>query len=92
VEDLGIFRSLGQPAIRITPSRTACGRYGPQHRRCGGGDPGAIGGLAITQVYEGEKHFELTVRWAEVYGATSAPSGPSWWAAPDGHRCRWTVG
>jgi hypothetical protein len=27
----------------------------------------AIGGQAITQVFEGEKHFELILRWAEPY-------------------------
>jgi len=27
----------------------------------------AIGGAAVTQVYEGEKHFDLVVRWAEPY-------------------------
>jgi cobalt-zinc-cadmium resistance protein CzcA len=27
----------------------------------------AIGGQAVTQVYEGEKHFDLTVRWLEPY-------------------------
>ncbi len=27
----------------------------------------AIGGSAVTQVYEGEKHFDLVVRWAEPY-------------------------
>jgi cobalt-zinc-cadmium resistance protein CzcA len=27
----------------------------------------AIGGQAVTQVYEGEKHFDLTVRWAQQF-------------------------
>ena len=27
----------------------------------------AVGGQAVTQVYEGEKHFDLTVRWLEPY-------------------------
>jgi len=27
----------------------------------------AIGGAAVTQVYEGEKHFDLVVRWAAPY-------------------------
>ena len=28
VEDLGLFPSLGQPNVRITPDREQCGRYG----------------------------------------------------------------
>jgi cobalt-zinc-cadmium resistance protein CzcA len=67
VADLGIFRSLGQPAIRITPSRTAAGRYGLNTGDVAAVIQAAIGGLAITQVYEGEKHFDLTVRWAEPF-------------------------
>ncbi len=37
VEDLGIFRSLGQPAIRITPLSHADRTLRPQHRRRGCG-------------------------------------------------------
>jgi cobalt-zinc-cadmium resistance protein CzcA len=84
VEDLGIFRSLGQPAIRITPSRTAAGRYGLNTGDVAAVIQAAIGGLAITQVYEGEKHFELTVRWAEVYRRDQRAIRAILVAAPDG--------
>jgi len=63
VEDLGIFRSLGQPNVRITPDRVACGRYGINAGDVGAVVQAAIGGQAVTQVYEGERHFDLTVRW-----------------------------
>jgi heavy metal efflux system protein len=63
VEDLGIFRSLGQPNVRITPDRAACGRYGINAGDVGAVVQAAIGGQAVTQVYEGERHFDLTVRW-----------------------------
>ncbi len=67
VRDLGMFRSLGQPGVRITPDRTQCGRYGLNVGDVAAVVQAAIGGQAITQVYEGEKHFDLTVRWAEPY-------------------------
>jgi heavy metal efflux system protein len=63
VHDLGIFRSLGQPNVRITPDRVACGRYGINAGDVGAVVQAAIGGQAVTQVYEGERHFDLTVRW-----------------------------
>ncbi len=63
MEDLGIFRSLGQPNVRITPDRAACGRYGLNTGDVGAVVQAAIGGQAVTQVYEGEQHFDLTVRW-----------------------------
>jgi heavy metal efflux system protein len=67
VEDLGLFPSLGQPNIRITPDRVQCGRYGLNVGDVETVVQAAIGGQAITQVYEGEKHFDLTVRWAPSF-------------------------
>ena len=64
VEDLGLFPSLGQPNVRITPDRALCGRYGLNVGDVEAVVQAAIGGQAVTQVYEGEKHFDLTVRWA----------------------------
>ena len=43
----------------------------------------AIGGQAVTQVYEGEKHFDLTVRWAPaVPQGPARPSATSWSPRP----------
>jgi cobalt-zinc-cadmium resistance protein CzcA len=67
VADLGIFRSLGQPAIRITPQRTQIGRYGLNTGDVAAVVQAAIGGQVITQVFEGERHFDLILRWAEQY-------------------------
>jgi cobalt-zinc-cadmium resistance protein CzcA len=67
VTDLGMFRSLGQPDVRITPDRVQCGRYGLNVGDVESVVQAAIGGQAVTQVYEGEKHFDLTVRWAPSY-------------------------
>ncbi len=67
VADLGIFRSLGQPAVRITPDRVLAARYGLNVGDVETVVEAAIGGRAVTQVYEQEKHFDLTVRWAPQY-------------------------
>ncbi len=67
VEDLGVFPSLGQPNVRITPDRVQCGRYGLNTGDVEQVVQAAIGGQAVTQVYEGEKFFDLVVRWAPAY-------------------------
>ncbi len=67
VKDLGMFRSLGQPNVKIIPDRAACARYGLNTGDVEQVVQAAVGGQAITQVYEGEKHFDLTVRWLEPY-------------------------
>jgi heavy metal efflux system protein len=67
VADLGLFRSLGQPSIKITPLRKQCARYGLNTGDVDAVIQAAIGGQAVTEVYEGEKFFDLTVRWKEQY-------------------------
>jgi cobalt-zinc-cadmium resistance protein CzcA len=67
VKDLGVFRSLGQPDIKITVDRVACERYGLNTGDVDIVVQAALGGTALTQVYEGEQHYDLTVRWAEKY-------------------------
>jgi heavy metal efflux system protein len=66
-EDLGLFHSLGQPEVRIVPDRTLCARYGLNVGDVEAVVQAAIGGQAVTQVYQGEKHFDLVVRWAAPY-------------------------
>jgi len=67
VADLGLFRSLGQPSIKITPRRSECARYGLNTRDVDSVIQAAIGGQAVTEVYEGERFFDLTVRWKPQY-------------------------
>ena len=67
VKDLGVFRSLGQPSVKITPDRAACARFGLNTGDVDQVIEAAIGGTALTQVYEGEKHFDLVVRWLKPY-------------------------
>jgi cobalt-zinc-cadmium resistance protein CzcA len=67
IKDLGHFPSMGQPNIRITPKREVCARYGLNTGDVDVVIQAAIGGQSVTQVYEGEKHFDLTVRWKPEY-------------------------
>jgi cobalt-zinc-cadmium resistance protein CzcA len=84
VEDLGLFRSLGQPDIRITPDRQKCARYGLNVADVEAVVQAAIGGQAVTQVFEGEKHFDLTVRWAAPFRSDLQALRDILVAAPDG--------
>ncbi len=67
VSDLGLFHSLGQPRIKIVPDRTICARYGLNTGDIDATVTGAIGDQGVTNVFEGEKFFALTVRWQEPY-------------------------
>jgi len=67
VKDLGMFSSLGQPSVKIVPDRAICARYGLNTGDVEAVVQAAIGGSVTTQVFEGEKRFDLVVRWKEAY-------------------------
>jgi len=84
VKDLGMFRSMGQPSIKIVPDRLLCSRYGLNTGDVEAVLQAAIGGHAVTQVFEGEKSFALTVRWLEPYRNSVDPIKKITVASPDG--------
>jgi Cu/Ag efflux pump CusA len=67
IEDLGKLTSLGQPDIKIMPDRKKCARYGLNSGDVVNIVQTAIGGQAVTQLYEGQKAFDVTVRWLPPY-------------------------
>ena len=67
ITDLAVYRSLGQPNLLITPDRIACARYGLNVGDVATVVQAAIGGQAVTQVLEGDRRFDLTVRWLPQY-------------------------
>jgi cobalt-zinc-cadmium resistance protein CzcA len=67
IKDLGKLTSLGQPDVKISPNRTACARYGLNSGDVVGVVQTAIGGQAVTQLYDREKAFDVTVRWLPPY-------------------------
>jgi cobalt-zinc-cadmium resistance protein CzcA len=84
VADLGHFRVLGEPSIKITPRRPECARYGLNTGDVDAVIQAAIGGQAVTQVYEGEKFFDLTVRWKPQYRTTLEAIREITVSTPDG--------
>jgi cobalt-zinc-cadmium resistance protein CzcA len=84
IRDLGMFSSMGQPSIQIVPDRALCARYGLNTGDVEAVVAAAIGGQAVTQVYEGEKSFALTVRWLERYRNSLAAIRAITVSTPDG--------
>ncbi|MFN8611697.1 MAG: CusA/CzcA family heavy metal efflux RND transporter [Vulcanimicrobiota bacterium] len=67
VHDLGTFHILGQPNLVITPRRELAARYGLTVAEINDTIQAALGGRVVTQVLEGDRRFDLTVRFAEAY-------------------------
>ncbi|MGD0075391.1 MAG: CusA/CzcA family heavy metal efflux RND transporter [Candidatus Binataceae bacterium] len=67
ITDTAVYRSLGQPNLLITPDRAECARYGLNVGDVAAVVQAAIGGQAATQVLEGDRRFDLVVRWLPKY-------------------------
>ncbi|ASZ13339.1 CusA/CzcA family heavy metal efflux RND transporter [Chitinophaga pendula] len=67
IEDLGILRNLGQPELRINLSQEKMALYGVTTEDANSIVEMAIGGKAATRIYEGEKYFDLRIRYPESF-------------------------
>ncbi|ADB36969.1 efflux RND transporter permease subunit [Spirosoma linguale] len=67
VEDLGVFRNLGQPEFRITLDPARLAQYNVPTDVVQSVIETAIGGKTATQFYEGERRFDIKVRYDERF-------------------------
>jgi cobalt-zinc-cadmium resistance protein CzcA len=67
VKDLGVLRNIGQPELRIVLDETKMAAYGVQKGDAQAVIEMAIGGKAATQLYEGEKKFDVRIRYPEAF-------------------------
>ncbi len=67
VADLGIFHLLGQPNLDIHIDRAKAARYGLNTGDVNTTLQAAMGGAVATQVLEGDRQFNLTVRLGAQY-------------------------
>jgi cobalt-zinc-cadmium resistance protein CzcA len=86
VKDLGVLHLLGQPNLIIEVNRQECARYGLKVGDVNDVIQAAIGGQAVTQVYEGEKWFDLVVRFLPEYRRDNETIGQILVSTPEGAR------
>jgi cobalt-zinc-cadmium resistance protein CzcA len=67
VTDLGIFPVLGQPNLNIRIDRAKASRYGLNSGDVNSVIQAAMGGAVATQVLEGDRQFDLVVRYVPDY-------------------------
>jgi cobalt-zinc-cadmium resistance protein CzcA len=67
VADVGVFRVGGQPSLLIRIDRAKAARYGLAAADVNATIQAAVGGAAVTQIIEGDRRFDLTVRFPERY-------------------------
>ncbi|UHG89041.1 efflux RND transporter permease subunit [Spirosoma oryzicola] len=67
VSDLGVFRNLGQPEFRIQLDQQKMALYNVPTDVAQSVIETAIGGKTVTQYYEGERRFDVKVRYDERF-------------------------
>jgi cobalt-zinc-cadmium resistance protein CzcA len=63
VKDVGIFRIKGQPNLEIRADPLKCSQYGVSTADVQGVISAAVGGKAFSTMVEGEKAFDITLRF-----------------------------
>lgn len=67
VTDLGVFPVLGQPNLNIRVDRGKVARYGLNTGDVAAAIKAAVGGAVATTVLEGERQFDVAVRYPAEY-------------------------
>jgi cobalt-zinc-cadmium resistance protein CzcA len=70
IEDLGVFRVLGQPNINFEVDREQAARYQINVADIQDAIQTAAGGTALTQVLQGEARYDLVLRYLPQYRTT----------------------
>jgi cobalt-zinc-cadmium resistance protein CzcA len=86
VEDLGVFRVLGQPNLNVTVDREATARYQINVADVQDAIQTAVGGNALTQVLKGEERYDLTLRYLPQYRSTQEAIEKIRLLSPSGER------
>jgi cobalt-zinc-cadmium resistance protein CzcA len=67
VQDLNVFRVLGQPNVNLEVDRARAARYGINVTDVQDAIETAVGGKAVTQMLDGERRFDVVVRYQEAF-------------------------
>ncbi len=86
IEDLGVFRVLGQPNLNISVDRDQAARYQINVADVQDAVQTAIGGNAVSQVLQGEARYDLVVRYLPKFRNTKEAIQNIRLLAPTGER------
>jgi cobalt-zinc-cadmium resistance protein CzcA len=86
VQDLGLFRVVGQPNLNVSIDRAHASRYGLNVADVQDAVQTAIGGNAVSQVLQGEQRYDLVVRYLPQFRDNVEAIGNIRLLAPTGER------
>ena len=75
IEDLGVIRNIGQPELDIDLNQSRMALYGVSAADANAVIEMAIGGKAVTQLYEGVRRFDIRIRFPEEFRSSETDIG-----------------
>jgi cobalt-zinc-cadmium resistance protein CzcA len=86
IQDLGLFRVIGQPNLNFVVDRAAAARFGINVSDVQDAVQTAVGGNAVTQVLDGEARYDVVPRYAPKYRSTEEEIESVRLVSPTGER------
>ncbi|MBV9770889.1 MAG: efflux RND transporter permease subunit, partial [Bryobacterales bacterium] len=86
IEDLGVFRLLGQPNLNVQVDRKQAARFQINVADVQDAIQTAVGGNALTQVLQGEQRYDLVARYQAPYRDTPEAIANIRLLSPSGER------
>ena len=86
IQDLGLFRVIGQPNLTFSVDRKAAARFGINVSDIQDAIQTAVGGNAVSQVLKGDARYDLVLRYQKPYRDTKEAIENIRLLAPNGER------
>jgi heavy metal efflux system protein len=86
IQDLGVFRIIGQPNLNYVVDRQAAARFGINVADVQDAIQTAVGGGTVSQVLQGEARYDMVVRYQKPYRDTTEAIQDIRLLAPSGER------
>jgi cobalt-zinc-cadmium resistance protein CzcA len=86
IQDLGLFRVLGQPNLNFLVDRDAAARFQINAADVQDAIQTAVGGNALSQVLKGEQRYDLVMRYLPTFRSTREAIEQTRLVAPSGER------
>ena len=86
IQDLGLFRVIGQPNLNFVVDRAAAARYGINVTDVQDAIETAVGGKAVTQVLDKEARYDVVLRYAQQFRSSQEAIEQVRLVTPSGER------
>jgi heavy metal efflux system protein len=86
VADAGVFKVNGQPSMVINVNRQRAARFGIAPADVNAAIQAAVGGAPISQMVEGDRRFDITLRYPQANRSNPEAVGRILLPTPDGGR------